>query len=55
MSKRKKIDDGVLQEDIGPHWERLFDSGEHSDILLCVKGKNGDELLKVRRDSLVKK
>ena len=45
--KRKKDEDCVLQENIGLHWERIFDSGENSDLLICVKGKNGDETLKV--------
>ena len=48
MSKKRKIDeDCVFQENVGQHWERILESGENSDVLLCVKGKNGDEILKV--------
>ena len=48
MSKKRKIkEDFVLQESLGHHWERLLESGDNADILLCVKGEDGDEILKV--------
>ena len=50
--KRRKQDvDGVLSEPIGHYWQTLFDSGERADVLVCVKGESGgDIMLKVRRN-----
>ena len=47
--KRKKDDNNILKENVGQYWNRLLESGENADILLCVKGENGDEILKVRK------
>ena len=55
MSKKRKIkEDFVLQESLGHHWERLLESGDNADILLCVKGEDGDEILKVSLWNVVK-
>ena len=51
--KRKNEDkEGVLSEPIGHYWQTLFESGEKADVLVCVKGENGgDVMIKVRRKS----
>ena len=48
--KRKKDEDGVLSEPIGHIWQTLFDSGEKANVLVCVRGETGgDVMLKVRK------
>ena len=42
--------DHVLSEPIGHYWQKIFESGEKADVLVCVKGETGDVTLKVREN-----
>ena len=50
--RKKEKEEDVLSESIGHYWQNIFESGERADLLVCVKGENGgDIMLKVIQNS----